>query len=197
MKLRFTAITLLTLGLAMAQAQERAPKFDADAAKTKLSGAVAKTPGKFITKGLGGDPIKSRFYTKDAVVITRQSGAKEEHPYVAVPLLFRVNSDDLLDGTSRENVSKVAQLLKDLGATGASFAIEGHASAEGDTQRNTDLSKLRAAKIQSLLREQGAPPGELARVEGFGSEHAQFKDPRTASESQLQQDRRVLVVKER
>ena len=39
--------------------------------------------------------------------------------------------------------------------------------------------------------------GELVRVEGFGSEHAQFKDPRIASEAELQQDRRVLVVKEK
>ena len=193
MKLQLTALTFLTLGLAFAQAQERAAKFDADAAKAKLSGEVAKAPGKFLTKGIGGDPVTKRFYTKDAVVITRASGAKEEHPYVAVPLLFQKNSDELLDGTSRENVSKVAQMLKDLGS--ATFAIEGHASAEGDAQRNTDLSKLRAAKIQSLLREHGVPAGELARVEGFGSAHAQF--PANAREPQLQEDRRVLVVKER
>ncbi|MEA3207969.1 MAG: hypothetical protein QOE70_1026 [Chthoniobacter sp.] len=195
MKLQFLAMTLLTLGLALAQAQERAPKLDVDDAREKLSGSVAKTPGKFLPKGIGGDPVTQRFYTKDAIVITRASGAKEEHPYVAVPLFFRVNTDELLDGTSRENVSRVAQLLKDLGATGASFAIEGHASAEGDPQRNIDLSKLRAAKIHSLLREQGVVPAALARVEGFGSAHAQF--PADAREPQLQKDRRVLVVKER
>lgn len=193
MKLQFTAITILTLGLAMAQAQERAPKFNAEPAKQKLSGEVVKTPGKFITKGIGGDPVAKRFYTKDAVVITRASGAKEEHPYVAVPLLFRVNSDELLDGTSRENVAKVAQMLKDLGSS--TFAIEGHASAEGDAQRNTDLSKQRAAKIQSLLRDQGVPTTALVRQEGFGAAHAQHSA--TARESQLQEDRRVLVVKER
>ncbi len=193
MKLPFIAIPLLTLGLAMGQAQDRAASFDADAAKAKLSGEVAKTPPKFLTKGIGGDPETKRFYTKDAVVITRASGAREEHPYVAVPLLFRKNSDELLDATSRENTAKVAQMLKDLGA--ATFAIEGHASAEGDGQRNRDLSKLRAAKIQTLLREQGVPAAELTRVEGFGAEHAQH--PATAPDSQLQEDRRVLVVKER
>ncbi len=195
MKLAFTTITLLGLSLAIAHAQDRAATFDADAAKAKLSGEVAKTPGKFVTKGIGGDPVTKRFYTKDAVVVTRASGAEEKHPYVAVPLLFRVNSDELLDGTSRENLSKVAQMLKDLGSGNVSFAIEGHASAEGDAQRNKELSKLRAAKIESLLREQGVPPGELARVDGFGSDHAQF--PANAGEPQLQQDRRVLVVKER
>ena len=193
MKLQFITINLLALGLVMAQAQERVEKFDIDAAKAKLSGQVAKVPGKFVTKGIGGDPVKKRFYTKDAVVITRASGAEEKHPYVAVPLLFRVNSDELLDATSRENVAKVAQLLKEFGSS--RFAIEGHASAEGDAQRNRELSKLRAARIQSLLREQEVPPASLARVDGFGSDHAQF--PADAGEPRLQQDRRVLVVKER
>ena len=193
MKLQSITITILTLGIAAAQAQERAPKFDADAAKAKLSGEVAKTPGKFVSKGLGPDPVTKRFYTKDAIVVTRASGQKEEHPYVAVPLLFQKNSDELLDGTSRENVAKVAQMLKDLGSS--TFAIEGHASAEGDAQRNLELSRLRAARIQSLLRGQGVRPDELARAEGFGSAHAQH--PASARESQLQEDRRVLVVREK
>jgi outer membrane protein OmpA-like peptidoglycan-associated protein len=114
---------------------------------------------------------------------------------VAVPLLFRVNTDELLDSTSRENVAKVARILKDLAEQNATFAIEGHASAEGDGQRNLDLSKLRAAKIQSLLRDQGVPAAVLVRQEGFGSAHAQ--NPPNAPEARLQEDRRVLVVKER
>lgn len=76
---------LLVLGLAATQAQERAATFDAEAARAKLSGEVAKTPPKFLTKGIGGDPVTKRFYTKDAIVVTHASGAKEEHPYVAVP----------------------------------------------------------------------------------------------------------------
>ena len=195
--MKLPLLLAIILGCAPAFAQERAAKFDPDVAKAKLSGGIAKTFGRFTAKGIGGDPVTKRFYTKDAVVVSRASGAKEEHPYVAVPLLFVKNSDELRDDSSRENVMKVAQILKDLGSTGATFAVEGHASAEGDSQRNLELSKLRAAKIQSLLREQGVPAGELVRVEGFGSAHAQFQDPRTASESQLQQDRRVLVVKER
>jgi outer membrane protein OmpA-like peptidoglycan-associated protein len=193
MKLQHILFTLLTLGLAGAQAQDRAVPFDENAAKARLSGDVAKTPAKFYTKGIGGDPVTKRFYTKDAVVVTHASGAKEEHPYVAVPLLFRKNSDELLDATSRDNTIKLAQMLKDLGS--ANFAIEGHASAEGDQQRNRELSNLRALKIQALLREQGVPAAELTRVEGFGADHAQH--PATAPDSQLQEDRRVLVVKEK
>ena len=106
-----------------------------------------------LTKSIGGDPVATRSYTKDAVVVTHASGAQEEHPYVAVPLLFKKDSDELLGATSRDNVAKVAQMLKDLGS--ATFAIEGHASAEGNSKDNFDLSKKRAAKIQTLLREQG------------------------------------------
>jgi outer membrane protein OmpA-like peptidoglycan-associated protein len=195
MKLHLALCFVFTLGLGAALAQERASSFDTRAAKEALSKDVSKTAPKFITKGIGGDPVTKRFYTKDAVVVTRASGAKEEHPYVAVPLLFRVNSDDLLDATSKENVTKVAQLLKDFGAKNTTFAIEGHASAEGDSARNLDLSKLRAAKIQSLLREQGVSSAVLVRQEGFGSTHAQ--NPASSPEAKLQEDRRVLVVKEK
>lgn len=195
MKLHLTLCLVLTLGLGAALAQERAATLDTRAAKAALTKEVEKTQPKFFTKGIGGDAVTKRFYTKDALVVTRASGAKEEHPYVAVPLLFRVNSDDLLDATSRENVTKLAQLLKEFGAQNSTFAIEGHASAEGDSQRNLDLSKLRAAKIQSLLREQGVPSAVLVRQEGFGSSHAQ--NPANSPEARLQEDRRVLVVKEK
>lgn len=190
----FTLASLLALWLSPfpeARAQERAAAFEVEAAKATLSPEVKKP--RFLTKGV--DPVKSRFYTKDAVIITRQSGAKEEHPYVPVPLLFRVNTDELLDSMSRENVIKLAQLLKDLGKENTAFAIEGHASAEGDAQRNRELSNLRALKIATLLRDQGVPTSMLGRTEGFGSAHA--RHPATDSPALLQEDRRVLVVKEK
>lgn len=194
MKFPFNFAAILSLGLAPAHAQESAAQFDAGAARAKLSGEVTRTAGKLGTKSIGGaDPVTKRLYTKDALVVTRQSGAMEERPYVALPLLFRTDSDELLDATSRKNVLKVAEMLKDLGS--ATFAIEGHASAEGDARRNSELSKLRAAKIQSLLRAQGVSAGTLARVDGFGSTHAQH--PPTARDTQLREDRRVLVVRER
>ncbi len=179
-----------------ASAQERAAPFDAEAAKQKLLKEVEKKPGRFVTKGLGSDPISRRVYSKSAVVITRQSGATETHPFVEVPLLFVVNTAELRkDDASRENVGKVAQMLKELAAQKGTFAIEGHASAEGNTARNRDLSNLRALRIQELLRAQGVPAEVLARTEGFGSDHAQH--PANAPDSHLQEDRRVLVVKER
>jgi outer membrane protein OmpA-like peptidoglycan-associated protein len=193
MKLQFALISILALALAAARAQDHASSFDAEAAKAKLAPPVAKMPGKFLTKGIGGDPETKRYYTKDAIVVTRSSGATEQHPYVAVSLLFQKNSDELLDTVSRENVAKVAKMLKEIGAGG--FAIEGHASAEGDADLNIKLSKLRALKIQTLLREAGVPETELGRIDGFGAKFANAAA--TAPEKQLQQDRRVLVVKER
>ena len=84
-------------------------------------------------------------------------------------------------------------MLKEL--SGAAFAIEGHASAEGDPQRNRELSKSRAEKIEGLLLAQGVPVEALTRAEGFGADYA--RHPATAPDAQLQLDRRVLVVKER
>lgn len=175
-------------------AQERAARFDAQEARATLSKEVVRP--KFVRKSAAPDPVTKRIYTKSAVVIARASGAQEERPYVPVPLQFKVNTDQLLDVTSTENVIKVAQLLKELNREKEStFAIEGHASAEGDAQRNEELSNLRALRIQSLLREHGVEAGVIARTEGFGSRHAQH--PAAASDAQRQEDRRVLVVKER
>jgi outer membrane protein OmpA-like peptidoglycan-associated protein len=189
----FACLTALVLGAPALLAEERTERFDAESARETLSKEV-KQP-KFFTKSV--DPVSSRFYTKDAVVITRASGAKVEQPYVPVPLQFKVNTDQLFDATSRQNVLKLAQLIKDLGAKSEQFAvaIEGHASAEGEAQRNEELSKLRAQRIQELLREQGVSANVIARVQGFGSKHAQH--PATAPDSQRQQDRRVLVVREK
>jgi len=188
-------LALLLLLAIRVPAQERAPAFDPDAARDSFSKGVTKKPGKYLTKSVGGDPVTKRFYTKDALVVTRQSGATETRPYVAVPLLFRVNTAELLDPISRDNVLKLAALLKSFDAEKTAFAIEGHASAEGDPQRNRELSQLRAAEINSLLRAEGVRAALLVRQEGFGADHA--TQSRTAGEPQRQQDRRVLVVQER
>ena len=142
---------LLLFGLiTVAWAQDQAAPLDETASRAALSPQVKKP--RFTAKGM--DPVKTRFYTKDALIITRTSGVQETHPYTPVPLLFRVNSDDLLDDVSRANVVRLAGLIKEFAATGqSSFAIEGHASAEGDAQHNLELSKQRARKIAALLQD--------------------------------------------
>ena len=179
--------------VSLVSAEDKPSNFDVEAAKVKLAQPVEKSSGKFTPKGL--NPEVKRFYSKDAVVITRQSGATETHPFVEVPLLFQVNTDQLRDGVSEANLAKVALMLKELGVQSATFAIEGHASAEGDAGRNRELSSLRALRIQSLLREQGVPAGVVVRTEGFGSDHAEH--PIHSPEALLGQDRRVLVVRQK
>jgi outer membrane protein OmpA-like peptidoglycan-associated protein len=188
-----TAVLLLGYGGMVACAEETADKMDVQAAKAKLDQKVKKTPGAYVVKDIGGDPATSRLITKDVVIVTRASGAKEAHPYVAIPLLFRANSDELLDESSKENVTRIAEVLK--GFAGANFAIEGHASAEGDSRRNRELSQARAAKIQQLLLERGVPKELVNRVQGFGADYAQY--PAYAPAAELQTDRRVLIVKDR
>lgn len=150
-------------------------------------------PTKVYTKA--ADPERSRVYNKSAkVIITHASGVVDERPYVALPILFRVGTADLLhDGVSAENVKKTADVLRDLVATGGSFCIEGHASAEGDPAFNKTLSADRAAKIMSLLTDDHSVSESSLSAKGFGSKFATAKV--SDGDAALQQDRRVLVVR--
>ena len=66
--------------VSLVSAEDKPSNFDVEAAKVKLAQPVEKSSGKFTPKGL--NPEVKRFYSKDAVVITRQSGATETHPFV-------------------------------------------------------------------------------------------------------------------
>jgi outer membrane protein OmpA-like peptidoglycan-associated protein len=101
----------------------------------------------------------------------------------------------LPDANTRANVALLADKVRQYGAEGGRFVIEGHASAEGDGAVNQRLSEARADAIYKLLTQQhGVPPSCLLRAEGRGSRDAQA--PATASEKELEQDRKVLAVKE-
>jgi outer membrane protein OmpA-like peptidoglycan-associated protein len=132
---------------------------------------------------------------KSIKIVPRNDGSVEEQPYVPIPILFKVNSDELLDATSVENIRRVADSLAKIRRADPSafFDIEGHASAEGDAEANLALSRLRAAKIRTLLEDLSmAPAGSLNAV-GFGETFARHAE--SAPEALLQEDRRVLVVR--
>ncbi len=132
---------------------------------------------------------------KSIKIVPRNDGSVEEQPYVPIPILFKVNSDELLDATSVENIRRVADSLAKIRRADSSavFDIEGHASAEGDAEANLALSRLRAAKIRTLLEDLSmAPAGSLNAV-GFGETFARHAE--SAPEALLQEDRRVLVVR--
>ena len=175
------------------RAQTAAP-LDPAAARATLSEQAEKP--KFRSKAA----VQGRTYTRnakgvDVEIVEYASGQKEEHPYVPVPLLFKVDSDELLDDGSRRNLRELAAILHDLSATGARFVIQGHTSAEGNAEHNKALSDKRAQKIRALLVEGlGVSADAVKETVGFGSEFAHVAAG--APESDRQQDRRVLVVRD-
>ncbi len=189
-----TTLLLTLLGLTFApailQAQTAAP-LDTAAAKATLSTRIrnpVKSSAPIVKRSYGRNAAKGL----DVEILQRADGSVEEHPYVAVPILFVRSSDQLLDDVSRANVKQSAALLRDLIAAGGSFSIQGHTSAEGDRSANQRLSEERAAKIHAMLLAAGLESKKLFQT-GHGPDCAVF--PATAPEHQLQQDRRVLIVR--
>jgi outer membrane protein OmpA-like peptidoglycan-associated protein len=194
-------VACLLLPLA-SSAQEAAP-LNVPAARAALATKPPRNPVK------SSAPIVKRTYERrpakglvvetgapaevDVEVVHRSDGTTEERPYVSLPILFVVNSDSLLDDTSRSNAARMADVLRELIAgEQATFAIQGHTSAEGTGEANQTLSDRRAARIQAMLLGQGLPPQALSAI-GLGEAAAQF--PESAPEVQRQQDRRVLIVR--
>jgi outer membrane protein OmpA-like peptidoglycan-associated protein len=129
----------------------------------------------------------------DVEVVHRSDGTTEERPFVPLPILFVVGTDNLLDDTSRTNSEKMAGILKDLiERENARFTIQGHTSADGDAGANQTLSERRAERILATLVARGVPSASMDRL-GLGEDCARVAD--TAAEAQLQQDRRVLIVR--
>jgi outer membrane protein OmpA-like peptidoglycan-associated protein len=191
--LRLSFALLFLVGAHALRAQTAAP-LDPAAARATLSEQAEKP--KFRPKAA----VQGRSYTRnakgvDVEIVEYASGQKEEHPYVPVPLLFKVDSDELLDDVSRRNLRELATILHDLNATGVRFVIQGHTSAEGNAEHNKALSDKRAQKIRALLVENlGLSADAVKETVGFGSEFAQASA--NAPESNRQQDRRVLVVRD-
>lgn len=187
--------TLLLLGLLTSlgalHAQTAAP-FDAAAAKSALGTRIrnpVKSAAPIVKRSYGRSPTKGI----EVEILERADGTREEHPYVAVPILFVRATDRLLDDVSRANVQQAAALLRELTADGASFTIQGHTSAEGDRSANQRLAEDRARAIHALLRTAGVDGAHL-RTAAFGPDCARF--PADAPERDLQQDRRVLIVRQ-
>jgi outer membrane protein OmpA-like peptidoglycan-associated protein len=131
----------------------------------------------------------------DVEVVHRSDGTTEVRPYVPLPILFVVNSDQLLDETSRSNVDAMAGVLRDLcSSEGAGFSVQGHTSAEGGRAANQALSERRAARIHALLTAGGVEAKALTAI-GLGEDAARVSE--NAPERERQQDRRVLIVRMR
>lgn len=200
MKRACLSLSAFFLFFMSASAQEAQP-LDVDAARAALATRPPRNPVK------SSAPIVKRTYERRAAkglgletgapstveIIHRSDGSTEEHPFVALPILFVVNSDTLLDATSRRNAEQMAAILNDLAQKeSARFVIQGHTSAEGDVLANLTLSEHRADRIHALLTGKGVPASSLISL-GLGETCATAGE--SAPEPQRQQDRRVLIVR--
>ncbi|HRQ87914.1 MAG TPA: OmpA family protein [Bacteroidia bacterium] len=192
MKTLLFAVMLLFSGHVFA---DNASPLDEAAARAGLSTRPPRNPTK------SNSPIVSRIYERnpekglDVEIIHRKDRTTEERPFVSLPILFVVGKDELLDETSRSNLVKMAAILKELcEGERAEFTIQGHTSAEGGELENLRLSEARAARIRAELVAHGVSSARISAL-GLGESAARF--PETASETMLQQDRRVLVVRQK
>lgn len=207
MKSRIAHLTVLTVSflslIPCVSPAQQAEALDPSAARAGLSVKPPRNPVKSSAN------IVSRTYERrpakglevetgpaaeiDVEVVHRSDGTTEVRPYVPLPILFVVNSDQLLDATSRSNVDAMAEVLRDLSSSeGASFSVQGHTSAEGGTAENQLLSERRASRIQALLTAKGVEAKTLKAI-GLGEDAARFSE--SAPERERQQDRRVLIVR--
>ena len=102
-------------------------------------------------------------------------------------IMFKINSTELADRASLEQVEQIAQAIKASGAK--SLVLEGHTCDLGTDGHNQSLSERRAAAIQALLMARGVPAASLLPL-GFGE--SQPGVPNT-SEANREANRRVVI----
>lgn len=128
------------------------------------------------------------------VVIIEEQGQTRELNYVTLPVLFEVETNELLDQESRLALEEVAQAIVAISQQepGTQFDIEGHTSTEGTDQFNMDLSAARAKRVFDELTLRYNIPASLLTAHGYGENFPAFPN---GTEEEKQLDRRVLVVR--
>ena len=152
--------------------------------KTTKTTTVVDTPGR-----------PRRVYNSErSVVVVEDQGQSRELTYVTLPVLFVKETAELLDAESRGALEQVAGVILEVSKTeaGALFDIEGHTSTDGTDEFNVTLSAARAQRVyDELTRNYGVPASALS-AHGYGENFPMYPN---GSEEQMQQDRRVLVVR--
>lgn len=136
-------------------------------------------------------PVPARVYDVEKQVVIVEN---RELPYVTVPVLFVVETAQLLDNESRAALEATANGILEVARVNpnARFDIEGHTSTEGTDEFNMTLSAARAQRVlDELTKNYGVPP-ELLSAHGYGENYPKCPN---GTEPQLQLDRRVLVVR--
>ncbi|RBP45829.1 outer membrane protein OmpA-like peptidoglycan-associated protein [Roseimicrobium gellanilyticum] len=136
-------------------------------------------------------PAPTRVYDVERQVVVVKD---RELPYVTVPVLFVVETAQLLNDESRVALEATANGIMEVAKTNpnARFDIEGHTSTEGTDEFNMSLSAARAQRVLDELIKTYGVPSELLSAHGYGENYPKFPN---GTESQLQLDRRVLVVR--
>jgi outer membrane protein OmpA-like peptidoglycan-associated protein len=136
-----------------------------------------------------------RVYNSErSVVLVEEQDVSRELPYVTLPVLFVKETAELLDAESRASLEQVAGVILEVSKTtpGSVFDIEGHTSTDGTDEFNATLSAARAQRIyDELVNRYGVPVSALS-AHGYGESFPMFPE---GTEEQMQQDRRVLVVR--
>jgi outer membrane protein OmpA-like peptidoglycan-associated protein len=174
------------------------PDFSTLDQKPTESAPTGQTRG--LTRGLALKPAPTaptRSYdpSRGLVVIEEADGAHKEEPYVVLPILFKKDSDEVLDAQSANNLRLLAAKLNEPQFSAARFVVEGHTSTEGGREHNLELSRRRAARILTLLTSSAlkVDAGKLS-IKGYGPDHPEATPEST--ELDRTRNRRVLVVRE-
>ena len=152
--------------------------------KTTKTTTVVDTPGR-----------PRRVYNSErSVVIVEEQDQSRELTYVTLPVLFIKETADLLDAESRTALEQVAGLILEVSKTepGVLFDIEGHTSTDGTEEYNVALSAARAKRVYEELTLRYGVPATALSAHGYGESFPMFPN---GAEAQMQQDRRVLLVR--
>jgi len=154
---------------------------------------VETVPAETVTVVQTSQPRRVYNMERNVVVIEEQ-GQTRELNYVTLPVLFEVETNDLLDAESRTALEQVAQIILAISqeSPGTRFDIEGHTSTEGTDDYNMTLSAARAKRVFDELTQRYNIPASLLTAHGYGENYPMFPK---GTEDQMQMDRRVLVVR--
>lgn len=152
--------------------------------KTTKTTTVVDTPGR----------ARRVYNSERSVVMVEEQNQTRELPYVTLPVLFVKETADLLDKESLAALQQVAGVILAVSKTeaGAIFDIEGHTSTDGETDYNSTLSAARAQRIYDELTKTYEVPASMLSAHGYGESFPMYPQ---GNEDQMQQDRRVLVVR--
>ncbi len=141
-------------------------------------------------------PVRRFYNVERNVVIVEEQGQSRELPYLTVPVLFVVDTADLLDVESRMALEQTASVINEITNTepNALFDVEGHTSTEGSAEHNMRLSAERSTRIYNELTQRYGVAVSSLTAHGYGQNFALYPQ---GTERERQEDRRVLVVRTR